>query len=34
VRDDKGEYLGTIEVIQDVTGIKKLEGQKRLLDWK
>jgi len=34
VRDDKGEYLGTIEVIQDVTEIKKLEGQKRLLDWK
>lgn len=34
VRDDKGEYLGTIEVIQDVTEIKKLEGEKRLLDWK
>jgi hypothetical protein len=34
VRDDHGKYLGTLEVTQDVTDIKKLEGQKRLLDWK
>jgi DUF438 domain-containing protein len=34
VRDDKGKYLGTMEVTQDVTDIKKLEGEKRLLDWK
>ncbi|MCX7973696.1 MAG: DUF438 domain-containing protein [Candidatus Aminicenantes bacterium] len=34
VRDDQGNYLGTIEVVQDVTAIKKLEGEKRLLDWK
>lgn len=34
VRDDQGEYLGTIEVIQDVTEIKKLEGEKRLLEWR
>ncbi len=27
-----GEYLGVIEVTQDVTGIKGLEGEKRLLD--
>jgi DUF438 domain-containing protein len=33
VRDDKGAYKGTLEVSQDVTEIKKLEGQKRLLDW-
>ena len=33
VRDDKGEFLGTLEVSQDVTEIRKLEGQKRLLDW-
>jgi hypothetical protein len=33
VRDDKGAYKGTLEVSQDVTGIRKLEGQKRLLDW-
>ena len=34
VRDKKGEYLGTVEVTQDITDIKKIEGQKRLLDWK
>lgn len=34
VRNEKGEYLGTLELVQDVTEIKKLEGEKRLLDWK
>jgi len=34
VRDKNGEYLGTVEVTQDITDIKKIEGQKRLLDWK
>ena len=34
VRDANGKYLGTIEVVQDLTEIKKLEGEKRLLDWK
>jgi hypothetical protein len=33
VRDKNGKYLGTMEVTQDVTEIKKLEGEKRLLDW-
>jgi len=33
VRDEKGAYKGTLEVSQDVTDIRKLEGQKRLLDW-
>ncbi|MEK6745074.1 MAG: DUF438 domain-containing protein [Nitrospirota bacterium] len=33
VRDEKGTYKGTLEVSQDVTDIRKLEGQKRLLDW-
>ncbi len=33
VRDEDGEYLGTLEVSQDITDIKKLEGEKRLLDW-
>ena len=32
LRDSKGEYRGVVEVVQDVTGIKRLEGQKRLLD--
>ncbi len=34
VRNSKGEYLGTLEVTQDITDIKKLEGEKRLLDEK
>ena len=32
VRDEDGGYLGTLEVTQDITDIKKLEGEKRLLD--
>ena len=34
VRDKNGKYLGTTEVTQDITDIKKIKGQKRLLDWK
>jgi hypothetical protein len=30
VRDTYGNYLGTLEVTQDVTDIKKLEGEKRI----
>jgi PAS domain S-box-containing protein len=33
VRDAAGKYLGAMEVVQDVTDIKKLEGERRLLDW-
>jgi PAS domain S-box-containing protein len=33
VRDSEGNYKGTMEVSQDLTEIKKLEGEKRLLDW-
>ncbi len=33
VRDADGKYRGCLEVSQDVTAIRKLEGQKRLLDW-
>ncbi|MCS7254315.1 MAG: DUF438 domain-containing protein [Armatimonadota bacterium] len=32
VRDAKGRYLGCMEVTQDITDIKLLEGEKRLLD--
>lgn len=32
MHDAKGNYRGTLEVSQDVTGIRKLEGEKRLLD--
>jgi len=34
VKDRKGKYMGTMEVTQDITDIKKIEGEKRLLDWK
>ncbi|MDY0232758.1 MAG: PAS domain-containing protein [Sulfurimonas sp.] len=33
IRSDAGEYKGVIEVSQDVTHIRELEGQQRLLDW-
>lgn len=32
--DAAGAYRGTIEVSQDVTEIRSLEGEQRLLDWK
>lgn len=32
VRDEKGKYLGTLEVAQDITKLQKLEGERRLLD--
>jgi DUF438 domain-containing protein len=31
-RNESGEYLGTLEVAQEISKIQKLEGQKRLLD--
>ncbi len=34
VRSRRKEYLGCVEVMQDVTAIRKLEGQRTLLDWK
>lgn len=33
VRNNSREYLGTLEVVQDITNIKAIEGEKRLLDW-
>ena len=33
VRDEQERYRGVIEVSQDVTDIRKLEGERRLLDW-
>lgn len=32
VRDKEGQYLGTLEVTQDITEIQKLKGEKRLID--
>lgn len=33
VRDGAGEYLGTLEVTQDVGSIRALEGERRLLEY-
>ncbi len=33
VRSSDGTYKGTLEVSQDVTAIRGLEGEQRLLDW-
>jgi DUF438 domain-containing protein len=31
--DAKGDYRGVIEVSQEVTEIRALEGERRILDW-
>jgi hypothetical protein len=33
LRDENGNYRGTIEVSQDLTELRELEGEQRLLDW-
>jgi DUF438 domain-containing protein len=33
VHDAAGAYKGVVETVQDVTAIRALEGQRRLLDW-
>jgi PAS domain S-box-containing protein len=33
-RSKKGEYLGALELVQDITDLKKIEGERRLLNWK
>ncbi len=33
LRDTSGSYRGTLEVSQNITEIKNLEGQRRILDW-
>ena len=33
VRDKAGKYLGTLEATQDITKIKEIEGEKRLLEY-
>jgi len=33
VRDNDGKYRGVIEMSQDVTHVRGLEGEQRLLDW-
>ncbi len=33
VRDNSGNYRGTLEVMQDVSSIRALEGERRLVNW-
>lgn len=33
LRDNDGDYLGTLEVSQDLTEKRKLEGERRLLNY-
>jgi DUF438 domain-containing protein len=33
VRDGDGAYLGTLEVTQDLTRLRELDGERRLLEW-
>ncbi len=33
IHNDAGEYRGVLEVSEDVTDIRALDGEKRLLDW-
>jgi len=32
VRAEDGRYLGTLETVQDMSAIRRLDGEKRLLD--
>jgi len=32
LRDDKGDYIGCMECTQDIEDLRKIEGQKRLMD--
>ena len=34
LRNEAGEYLGTLEVSQDLTGYRKLDGEQRILSYK
>lgn len=33
VRDKQGAYLGTVELTQDITPLKSIQGEKRLLQY-
>lgn len=33
IRNDTGDYLGTLEVTQDLTEVRALEGERRLLEY-
>jgi len=33
LRDEFNKYLGTLEVVQDITDLRKIEGEQRLLSY-
>ena len=33
MRDENGDYLGTLEVSQDLTELRKLDGERRILEY-
>jgi DUF438 domain-containing protein len=33
LRGEDNEYLGTLEVVQDITDLRKIEGEQRLLSY-
>jgi len=33
LRDQVGTYQGTLEVVQDITALRELQGERRLVDW-
>lgn len=33
IRDGQGNYKGTLEISQEISGLRALEGERRLLDW-
>ena len=34
LRDEKGNYMGTLEISQDLTELRQLKGEKRILSYK
>ena len=34
VRDENGKYMGTLEIEQEISKLRELKGEKRILDWK
>ena len=34
VRNGKGEYIGTLEIEQEIGKLRELKGEKKILDWK
>lgn len=34
LRNDKGQYRGTLEVTQEISKLRKLDGERRLLEWR